>query len=152
MLAMPQAELESYGEDANVHPVGNLEAPAMERWYQGASIYCLPARCEPFGLTALEAAMRGCALVLGDIESLREVWAEAAVYHAPDDPDALAAAVQHLVDSPVERQLLGSAARVRAFDFGADRMAERVLAAYGGLVESDSSTLPGRPVSGGGVA
>ncbi len=32
----------------------------------------LPARYEPFGLSVLEAALSGCALVLGDIPSLRE--------------------------------------------------------------------------------
>ena len=34
----------------------------------------LPARYEPFGLSILEAALSGCALVLGDLPSLRELW------------------------------------------------------------------------------
>ena len=36
---------------------------------------------------ALEAALCGCALVLGDIPSLREVWGDAALFVAPDDHD-----------------------------------------------------------------
>jgi glycogen synthase len=57
-------------------------------WYARASIYALPARYEPFGLSALEAALSGCALILGDIPSLREVWLEAAPYVSPDDESA----------------------------------------------------------------
>ena len=64
---------------------------AIADWYARASIYALPARYEPFGLSALEAALSGCALVLGDIPSLREVWGDAALFVAPDDTDALAA-------------------------------------------------------------
>ena len=44
-----------------------------------AAIFARPARYEPFGLAILEAAQAGCALVLGDIPSLRELWADAAL-------------------------------------------------------------------------
>ena len=54
-------------------------------WLRAAAIYALPARYEPFGLVRLEAALSGCALVLGDIPSLREVWGDAALFVAPDD-------------------------------------------------------------------
>ena len=61
-------------------PLGRaaMDAVAARR----ASIYAEPARYEPFGLAALEAARAGCALVLGDIPSLREVWGDAALYVA----------------------------------------------------------------------
>ena len=58
-------------------------------WMARAAIYALPARYEPFGLTALEAGLSGCALVLGDIPSLREVWGETACFVPPDDRDAV---------------------------------------------------------------
>ncbi|MFN2523496.1 MAG: glycosyltransferase family 4 protein [Mycobacteriales bacterium] len=56
-------------------PFGELAA-LMAR----AQVFAAPARYEPFGLAALEAAHAGCALVLGDIPSLREVWGDAARY------------------------------------------------------------------------
>ena len=58
---------------------------ALARKMAEASIYALPARYEPFGLSALEAALSGCALVLGDIPSLREIWGPAAIYVPADD-------------------------------------------------------------------
>ena len=62
----------------HVRRLGRLAPEALAPWFARASIYALPARYEPFGLSALEAALAGCALVLGDIPSLREVWGDAA--------------------------------------------------------------------------
>ncbi len=52
-----------------------------------ASIFVHPALYEPFGLSVLEAARRGCCLVLADIPSLRELWRGAAVFVNPRNPD-----------------------------------------------------------------
>ena len=58
---------------------GGLPAWRWRSWFARAPIYALPAHYEPFGLSALEAGLAGCALVLGDIPSLREIWGEAAL-------------------------------------------------------------------------
>src|SRR5690606_18489475 len=54
--------------------LGRLSAEEVAIELASAAVYVLPARYEPFGLSALEAALSGCALVLGDIGSLREIW------------------------------------------------------------------------------
>ena len=82
-----------------------------------ASIYAMPARYEPFGLSILEAGLSGCALVLGDIPSLREHWEGAAVFVAPDDRDALRSAIARLIDNPGRLAELGRRARVRGQEF-----------------------------------
>ena len=74
-----------------VHWLGRLPAQLISGWYERAAIYALPARYEPFGLSVLEAASQGCALVLGDIASLRENWDDAAVFVPPDDGEDLGA-------------------------------------------------------------
>ena len=76
-----------------------------------------------FGLSALEAALSGCALVLGDIPSLREVWGDAALFVAPDDTDALAQALQGLIDRPAYRRELADRATKRAGLYTPRRMA-----------------------------
>ena len=111
--------------------LGELPGPAMARLMGQASIYCLPARYEPFGLSILEAALCGCALVLGDIESLRETWGGAAVFAPSGDPAALRSALQRLIERPGDRAQLGAAARERALQFHPERMAHAVLQAYG---------------------
>src|SRR5439155_5441375 len=67
----------------NVRTLGRQSSSCLASWMARASIYALPARYEPFGLSALEAALAGCALVLGDIPSLREVWGDTAIYVNP---------------------------------------------------------------------
>ena len=110
--------------------LGNLAPAELATWLGRASIYALPARYEPFGLSILEAALAGCALVLGDIASLRELWDGCALFVAPQDDDALAEALLRLIGDPTLRRRLAARSRQRAFDFGPDRMADRYLNAY----------------------
>jgi glycosyltransferase involved in cell wall biosynthesis len=113
-----------------VRALGQLPPAALASEMAGAAIYALPARYEPFGLSILEAALSGCALVLGDIPSLRETWGTAATYVTPDDHAALQTALCRLIDHPVERERLARAARSRALHFSTARMVGACLAAY----------------------
>jgi glycosyltransferase involved in cell wall biosynthesis len=68
--------------------------------------------------------------VLGDIASLREVWGDAALFVDPDDPRALAAAVNRLIDDASLRDEMSRAALQRARAFTPERMAAAYLDAY----------------------
>ena len=113
--------------------LGTLDGPALAARMARAAVYAHPARYEPFGLSALEAALSGCALVLGDVTSLRELGDGAAVFVPPDSSAALAAALGALADDEGRRVALAAAARARAARFTSGRMAGSYLAAYGGL-------------------
>ena len=115
--------------------LGRLDSHSMEMWMQRACIYALPARYEPFGLSVLEAALAGCALVLGDIPSLREVWGPAIVYVPVDDRGALIDALQRLIEDQATREQLADRARQRAFELSAHRMAQAYCDAYQQLVD-----------------
>ena len=118
--------------------VGRLDPQAILWWLARAPIYALPARYEPFGLSILEAAHSGCALVLGDIESLREVWRAAAVFVPPDDSDVLAVALRGLIQDPARRAVLAARARSRA-EFLSDRLAAaRYAALYHEMVGKEA--------------
>jgi glycosyltransferase involved in cell wall biosynthesis len=76
-----------------------------------------PARQEPLGRVLLEAAASGVATVATDVGGTREVFppdADAAVLVPPDDPQAIAGAVRRLVEDPVQRVRIATAARRRA--------------------------------------
>src|SRR5690606_123728 len=87
-------------ERSSITCLGRLSDDELAGWYRRAAVLVHPARYEPFGLAPLEAALAGCALVLGDIASLREVWGGAATYVAPDDAAGLQGAVETLVRHP----------------------------------------------------
>lgn len=111
-------------------PLGVLTPAEMAERLGSAAIYAAPARYEPFGLGILEAAASGCALVLGDIRSLRETWDGAALFLPPDDRTAWRTALACLIPCDERRQALGEAARTRALRFTRERMAQRYAALY----------------------
>jgi glycogen synthase len=111
-------------------PLGRLSSEELRRCFSRAAIYASPAFYEPFGLAILEAALSGCALVLGDIPSLREIWGEAAVYVPPSDPEALALSVNALIANQQFREEMGRRARGRALGFTTDRMTQAYLNVY----------------------
>lgn len=123
----------------NVRQLGVLRPAAMRRWFGRAAIYALPARYEPFGLSVLEAAQAGCALVLGDIPSLREFWDGAALFASPDDDEALRDGLLRLIDDDALRTRFGARARRRAVFMTAARMAEGYLGAYEEIAARTSS-------------
>lgn len=119
--------------------LGVLDETEMRRWLARARVFALPARYEPFGLAVLEAAQAGCALVLGDIASLRELWSGAARFVQPEDHAALAETLTSLAGDPREATLLGQAARRRARGFTLRRMTDAYLRAYAGLAEGPAA-------------
>ena len=119
---------------AGVHTLGRLTPTELGMWRRRAAIYVSPARYEPFGLSILEAAGAGCALVLGDIPSLRENWDGAAVFVAPDDRAALRAGVAALIADAPRRAEIARQGRERAAAFTIDRAADAYLRAYQDLV------------------
>jgi glycosyltransferase involved in cell wall biosynthesis len=110
--------------------LGELPPDATAALLARASVFAAPARYEPFGLAALEAGLSGCALVLGDIPSLREVWGDAAAFVAPDDAEALAYAVRRLIDVPSMCSDAAARARRRALRYDRASMAEAYVRLY----------------------
>jgi glycogen synthase len=114
----------------SMHLLGALDPDAMATAFAHAAIYALPARYEPFGQSVLEAGLSGCALVLGDIPSLRELWGGAARFVAPDDRSELRAVLSEVIDDPDLRRSLAFDARRRALSYTPDRMARGYLDVY----------------------
>jgi glycosyltransferase involved in cell wall biosynthesis len=118
----------------NCYALGKLPRETLRHWYACAAIYVLPAHYEPFGLTVLEAALSGCALVLGAIDSLKENWEGAAIFVNPQDRAALKTSLEELIRNEAYRARMGRAARERALSFSSTRMAEQYLNAYNDLL------------------
>jgi glycosyltransferase involved in cell wall biosynthesis len=116
--------------------LGSLSESELASKLARSAIYALPARYEPFGLSILEAGLAGCALVLGDIPSLRENWEGAAIFIAPDHTAALEAALSSLIGNEHRRRCLGAKAHERAVSFSPERMAAGYLCAYARLTEA----------------
>ncbi|MCL4767276.1 MAG: glycosyltransferase family 4 protein [Hyphomicrobiaceae bacterium] len=119
---------------SHVQPLGSLTDGHLAEWLAAKPIFVSTARYEPFGLAVLEAAEAGCALVLSDIATFRELWEGAACFVPPDDEMAVASAIELLAGDARQRTLMASAARRRARRYTAEVMAAKVRAIYGGLL------------------
>lgn len=128
---------------SHVHTMGQLGRAEVRDIMAQAGIYAAPALYEPFGLGILEAASAGCALVLGDIPTLRELWQDAAIFIDPTRADLWIAGLRELTSSPERRQHLAQCARKRAGDYSLSGMVEDYLCVYRRLIDPvfvDAST------------
>jgi glycosyltransferase involved in cell wall biosynthesis len=115
---------------SGVRWLGRLSRPELHALMVEAAIFVAPARYEPFGLAALEAGRSGCALVLGKIPTLVEIWDGAARFVSPGDPMALRRTLLDLIDDQEALCRLQVAAAQRAALYSRRRMVEGYEALY----------------------
>jgi glycosyltransferase involved in cell wall biosynthesis len=127
---------------ADLELLGLLGQDELGAEMQAAAIFAAPATYEPFGLSILEAAGRRCALVLGDIASLRELWSECALFVDPHDPVAIAQALNRLIADAPLRERLAQRAQHRARSYGLERMASAYLRLYHSLHQTRALARP----------
>lgn len=132
---------EKPSDSENVTLLGQLPSDEVKQWLSEAGIYVMPARYEPFGLSVLEAALSGCALVLGAIPTLREIWGNDALYVNPDNPSELRAQIQYLINNDEKRKKLGRQARQRARYYSPDRFAARYIETYQKLLAGEKNKI-----------
>jgi glycosyltransferase involved in cell wall biosynthesis len=120
--------------------IGNLSHSALCSRMQHAAIFVSPALYEPFGLSVLEAASAGCALVLSDIPTFRELWGGAALFIDPTDDRVLYRALSGLCADDRERARLQLAARERSQNYLLTRTADAYRTLYQGLLSSRSAS------------
>ncbi len=132
---------------SNVRTPGELSLGAIAERLAARPVFASSALYEPFGLSVLEAAQAGCALVLSDIGTFRELWGGAAMFVPADDPDALATAVEQLLADPGRRSELGQAAQLRALRYTPEAMASRMAQIYAHLRPERATIAGAQPQS-----
>lgn len=110
--------------------LGQLGDRELAEQLAGRPVFVSAATFEPFGLSVLEAAQAGCALILSDIATFRELWEDAAIFVDPAEPAQFAQAVSLLMSDDTRRADLGRAAGRRAQRFTVERMAQDTAALY----------------------
>lgn len=119
---------------AHLQRLGPLPDAGVRDLLARRPIFASAARYEPFGLSVLEAAQAGCALVLSDIPTFRELWSDAALFIGADDAAGFAAAIDRLADDAALRRDRGRAAQERADRYRLDLQAERMTELYAALL------------------
>jgi glycosyltransferase involved in cell wall biosynthesis len=116
---MPSVKLRGYVPDSELRSL-----------YRGALAAAFPSIYEGFHLPPLDAVSVGCPVIASDIPVHREVLGEAAVFVAPHDSRAWAAAISSLRDDPARRAHLAEAGRQRAQRFTWEASARALLQVF----------------------
>ena len=126
----PQLDLHGYVAD-------------IDGFWAGASIAVLPSRREGLPLSLLEAAACGRPLVATDVPGCREIARPDvnALLVPPDEPQALAEAIERLATDAALRRQFGAASRMIAEqEFSTERVGQEIVALYRRLLQGGAST------------
>jgi glycosyltransferase involved in cell wall biosynthesis len=122
-----------------VHGISDTELATLAA---SAEIAVVPSLYEGFSLPAVEHMASGTPLIASRTGALPEVTGDAAVLVEPGNPEALAAALRDLLDSPAERARLGTAAWQRVQErFAWPAVARATVGQY----RDAMARFPGRP-------
>jgi glycosyltransferase involved in cell wall biosynthesis len=110
--------------------LGQVDESTLASLYAGALALCFPSRAEGFGLPVVEAMGASVPVVASDIDALREVAGDSALYVPAGDDTALAEAMARIAgDAPLREQLVARG-RARAASFTWARTARITVDAY----------------------
>ena len=126
----------------NVRFLGELTRQQVLNWLKISAVYVLPVKYEPFGLSFLEAASCQCALVGGDIPTLREIWGESMTYVHTDDPKELSSTCNALLSDPFESRWRGEEAYQTAKKYPLSEKTARYMKIYRELLGAIPETVP----------
>jgi glycosyltransferase involved in cell wall biosynthesis len=132
LIGTPRADTPRI-DDPEVVVARNVpSAQVMASWIR-ASVAVVPSVIrEGMGQVAIEAMLVGRAVVASDVGGLRDVVEHGVtgLMVPPGDPEALAVALDSLLDNPEARQRMGEAGRLRARQFEAASVVPRVVETF----------------------
>ncbi len=116
-----------------VRSLGYIDDDDLPGLYRGASAFVLVSLYEGLGLPCLEAMASGVPVVAADRAALPETCGDAAILVAPEDDQAIAQALERVLDDEPTRARLRAAGLRRAASFSWDRAASELDSLLAGL-------------------
>ncbi len=126
-----------YGRDTRIEWLGRISDEQKAGYLRGVDVFCAPSISgESFGVVLLEAMAASAPIVASDLPGYRNVARPdtQAVLVPPGDAAALASALTRVLSDGALRRRLVEAGDARANEFSMDRLAERYLELYAGIV------------------
>ncbi|KRS12446.1 glycosyl transferase family 1 [Roseovarius atlanticus] len=109
-----EAQADRLGLQDRVRFAGEVGADALQNAYARASLFALATRYEGYGMVLSEAMLHGLPVVSCRVGAVPETVGDAALLVAPDDPAALAGAIERVLIEPGTAERYAAAARARA--------------------------------------
>ena len=116
--------------DNDVSFMGRMGTEEIRALYQNAVASVYVSLYEGFGLPVLEAMASGCPVIASDVSSIPEVAGDSAILVQPTDADALAEAIQRVMETPSLASAMRERGIARAAAYTWERAARRTIEAF----------------------
>ncbi len=110
--------------------LGFVPDPDLVKLYHHALALIQPSLSEGFGLTGLEAMAAGLPVICSDINVMREVYGQSAVYTDTTSPSALASVINALATNPQRRSSIAQKSRTQAAKYSWKSLTQKTLSIY----------------------
>ena len=132
-LVPEMAELaRKHGVADRIKTVQGVSHEELRALYASATALLFPSLQEGFGWPVIEAQACGCPVFTSDLAPMNEIGGEGAVYVDPNDPEAMAAAIENAAPRFAEMRRLGLE---NATHYSAQRMASSYVETYRRVLE-----------------
>lgn len=132
--------IEKFGIQDRVKFTGKIPIESLVRLYSETEIAVCPSLYEGFGFPAAEAMACEVPVIAATGGALPEVVGEhmkTGYLVPPRDPEALAMAIDFLIDNPQIRRVIGKAARKRVLEmFTWENAAKEIVKVYGEVISA----------------
>ncbi|MDR4503609.1 MAG: glycosyltransferase family 4 protein [Candidatus Scalindua sp.] len=124
------------GLEERIEFTGHVPDTILKQYFTQADVLVFPSLYEGFGLPPLEAMASGCPVIASDIESLREVCGDAALFCDPYSSKDIADKIQQIIHDSDVRGRLQQKGLKRAEQFTWDKCSEKVLSVIARVLDS----------------
>jgi glycosyltransferase involved in cell wall biosynthesis len=120
----------------SIRVLGYVTQQELTSWYARARVFAFPSLDEGFGMPVLEAMAAGVPVVASNRSAVPEVCGRAALLVNPEDTEAVAQALDRVIqDKELADDLIGRG-RVRAAEFTWEQAAEKTWKVYEKLLRT----------------
>jgi phosphatidylinositol alpha 1,6-mannosyltransferase len=119
------------------HFLGFQTGERLSESYASGDIFVLASTTESFGLVTLEAMSSGLVPVAARVGGALEIIEEgrSGFLANPFDADDLAERIETLLDNPTQRRIMARNARLRAEQYGWDKILDKLFLAYEEVID-----------------
>ena len=132
-------EIESSGLEHRIRLLGPVDYRRMPGLYRQAQAMILCSELETFGHPVLEAMLTGCPPVVSDLPVFREIAGDSGWYFCPGEPEALAGALNQLIERPDERARRVAVGRERVEHFTWKRSVDDLCSVFDRVLKEAAS-------------
>jgi glycosyltransferase involved in cell wall biosynthesis len=134
-----KAFIAEHGYENRIVFLGNIPYEELPYLYSSCMIFVYPSTCESFGMTLVEAMACGAPILASQMEPMKEICADAAIYFDPANPAAIADTIYTALQNQNLLSTLTKNAQERAKTFLWEYTAQKTLKIFESTVPNGIS-------------